>query len=125
MSSTSEGRAISDEVRDIHVAAYERPLSTPVITDVTDHFVTCQMTFALTEADELLIDRGHAGPVHDARSAFQTTLSSALSAAVERATGRRVLSHASHIDLGERSATETFSLAPTTLPLDGDGGVRG
>lgn len=110
---TFEARAISDEVRDIHTAAYERPLTGPVVTDIGDLQVTCRLAFALCEADEVLITHGLHDSVHEARAAFAATMSSALSAAVERATGRRVVRHTSQTDLHERATTETFDLLPT------------
>lgn len=60
--------------------------------------------------------------VHAARHAFQATLSPALRAAVERATGRTVTEHSSHTDLRERLTIETFRLAPVTGPVRRESG---
>lgn len=109
-------QAISDEVTSIHALGYERELTAPAITELAPDLVTCRLAFALTEADELLMARGLHDSVHAARGAFQASLSPALRAAVERATGRTVIEHASDTDLHSRVTIETFQLAPAATP---------
>jgi uncharacterized protein YbcI len=111
MVQSPHAKAISMEIAGIHAAAYERDLTTPARTDITGDRVVCRLSIELTPADELLIDRGHHDAVHTARAAFQTTLTPAYSAAVERATGRTVTHHSSRTNLRAHVTYETFALA--------------
>jgi len=63
--------------------------------------------------EEYLIEHGRADAVKDLREQFQQAIRPTFSAAVERATGRRVLGFASHAQLDEpRFAIEIFRLDP-------------
>lgn len=112
MTPSPEAQDISSEVSEIHAAGYERALTAPVVTDIAELRVTCRLVFALSEADELLISTGSHDMVLAARGVFQETMSPALRAVVERATGRTVSGHTSDTDLAERVTVETFHLAP-------------
>jgi uncharacterized protein YbcI len=61
--------------------------------------------------EEFMIERGRADAVRDLREHFQQAIESTFRAAVERATGRRVISFASHAQLDEpRFSVEIFRL---------------
>jgi uncharacterized protein YbcI len=63
--------------------------------------------------EEFMIGRGQATAVRELREHFQQAIGSTFSAAVERATGRRVIGFASHVQLDEpRFAVEIFRLEP-------------
>jgi len=64
--------------------------------------------------EEYLIAHGRADAVKDMREEFQQVIKATFSAAVERATGRRVVGFASHAQLDEpRFAIEIFRLDPS------------
>lgn len=116
MTPTPKAQAVRTEVTEIHVLAYEREFVVPAVITIADDVVTCRLALALSEADEVLLASGSHDLVHAARDAFQTTLSPALRAGVERATGRTVRSHSSHTDLHTRTTVETFTLTPALPP---------
>jgi uncharacterized protein YbcI len=63
--------------------------------------------------EEFMIGRGQATAVRELREHFQQAIQSTFRAAVERATGRRVIGFASHVQLDEpRFAVEVFRLEP-------------
>jgi uncharacterized protein YbcI len=63
--------------------------------------------------EEFMISRGQASAVRQLREQFQEAIGSTFRAAVERATGRRVIGFASHVQLDEpRFAVEVFRLSP-------------
>ncbi|HEX3263096.1 MAG TPA: Na-translocating system protein MpsC family protein [Solirubrobacterales bacterium] len=63
--------------------------------------------------EEFMIGRGRADAVRELREHFQQAIESTFRAAVERATGRRVIGFASHVQLDEpRFAVEVFRLEP-------------
>lgn len=63
--------------------------------------------------EEFMISQGQASAVRELREHFQQAIASTFRAAVERATGRRVIGFASHVQLDEpRFAVEIFRLEP-------------
>lgn len=63
--------------------------------------------------EEFMIGRGQADAVQELREQFQQAIGSTFCAAVERATGRRVIGFASHAQLDEpRFSVEIFRLEP-------------
>jgi len=61
--------------------------------------------------EEFMIEKGEAAAVRELREHFQQAIESTFRAAVERATGRRVVGFASHVTLDEpRFAVEIFRL---------------
>jgi uncharacterized protein YbcI len=63
--------------------------------------------------EEFMIERGQGDAVRKLREHFQQAIESTFRAAVERATGRRVIGFASHVQLAEgRFAVEIFRLEP-------------
>lgn len=80
---------ISSEVAGIRATAYERDRE-HVSTIVDADLAICVLRIALSPAEELLIAHRH-DAVRDQRHAFEHELAPALSAAVERATGRTVI----------------------------------
>lgn len=60
-----------------------------------------------------LIENGHAGVVDRVRSDYQKAIEPTFRAAVERATGRRVIGFSSHVQVEEpRFMAEIFRLEP-------------
>ena len=63
--------------------------------------------------EEFLISEGHGEAVGRVRTQYQKAIEPTFRAAVERATGRRVIGFASHVQLEEpRFMTEIFRLEP-------------
>jgi uncharacterized protein YbcI len=88
VSENSAAQAISSDVASIHTAGYERAVERIWTTFEADS-VTCELHIVLSPAEELLLEHHHAA-VRDQRESFDHTLEPACTAAVERATGRRV-----------------------------------
>jgi uncharacterized protein YbcI len=63
-------------------------------------------------SEEFLIDNGQADMVLSVRTKFQQAIEASFKAAVERATGRRVIAFASHTVLDPSFAVEIFRLEP-------------
>jgi Na+-translocating membrane potential-generating system (MpsC) len=67
----------------------------------------------VVQHEEFMIEHGQASAVRELREHFQQAVQSTFRAAVERATGRRVIGFASHVQLDEpRFAVEIFRLEP-------------
>ena len=63
--------------------------------------------------EEFLIDNGHGEIVGNIRSQYEKAIEPTFRAAVERATGRRVIAFSSHVQVEEpRFMTEIFRLEP-------------
>jgi hypothetical protein len=63
--------------------------------------------------EEFLVENGHDDAVVKLRSEYQQAIEPTFRAAVERATGRRVIAFASHVSVEEpRFAIEVFRLEP-------------
>ena len=89
MSPTTQALDISAEVAGIHAAAYEREHE-QVSTLLDEDLAVCVVRIEPSPAEQLLVTNHHGDAVHDQRQAFEHTLAPAMTAAVERATGRAV-----------------------------------
>jgi uncharacterized protein YbcI len=89
VSPTTAALDISAEVAGIHAAAYERQYER-VSTLLDEDLAMCVLRIELSPAEKVLISHRHREAVRDQRQAFEHTLAPALTAAVERATGRTV-----------------------------------
>jgi uncharacterized protein YbcI len=110
-------RAVADEIcRDIlaiHRDSYGRSAADARAHVMDDTVVVILDDIELLPNEEFLIERGRADAVKEVREQFQQAIRSTFSAAVERATGRRVVGFASHAQLDEpRFAIEIFRLGP-------------
>jgi uncharacterized protein YbcI len=103
---------ISEELLQIHQASYGRGAGR-ARTYVLDDAVVCFMDdLELLPNEEFLIDNGHADAVLNVRLMFQQAVKASFSAAVERATGRKVISFVSQTMLDPNYSVEIFRLAP-------------
>jgi uncharacterized protein YbcI len=68
----------------------------------------------LQRSEEYLISAGEAQAVVDVRNHYQQAIEATFRAAVERATGRRVISFASVTKLDPHYAVEVFRMAPAS-----------
>ena len=66
----------------------------------------------LTKAEQTLLDSGKLEAVTGIRESYQEVIGATFSAIVERATGRRVISFVSQMNIEPLYALEVFRLAP-------------
>jgi uncharacterized protein YbcI len=108
---------IADEIcRDlqaIHVGAYGRAAASAQAHLLGDTVIVLLDGLELLPNEEFLISQGHEEVVVSVRVQFQNAIGPTFRAAVERATGRRVIGFASHVQVEEpRFMAEIFRLEP-------------
>jgi uncharacterized protein YbcI len=108
---------VADEIcRDllaIHRESYGRAVESAQAHVLDDTVVVLLDGLELLPNEEFLINEGHEEAVANIRTQFQKAIEPTFRAAVERATGRRVIGFASHIQLEEpRFMAEIFRLEP-------------
>jgi uncharacterized protein YbcI len=103
--------AISQAIVRIHADAYGKG-ATQAKTYVWENLVVCVLRDVLTVAERTLIEADRAETVRELRTAFQFSLEETFRAAVERLTGRRVLSFMSQVDPINGLGVEVFVLEP-------------
>jgi uncharacterized protein YbcI len=103
--------AISQAIVRIHADAYGKG-ATQAKTYVWDDLVVTVLRDVLTVAERTLIGVDHAEMVREVRTTFQFSLEQTFRAAVERITGRRVLSFMSQVDPDNGLSVEFFLLEP-------------
>jgi uncharacterized protein YbcI len=108
---------IADEIcRDIlaiHRESYGRTADAAHAYVLGDTVIVLLDGLELLPNEEFLINEGHAEAVGRVRTQFQKAIEPTFRAAVERATGRRVIGFASHVQLEEpRFMAEIFRLEP-------------
>jgi uncharacterized protein YbcI len=91
---------------------------------ILDDAVVCFMDgLELLPAEEFLIESGRADAVVEVRGRYQQAIELTFRDAVERATGRRVISFVSATKLDPHFIVEIFRLAPVSenMPMEPDG----
>jgi uncharacterized protein YbcI len=111
-------RSVEDEIcRDIlaiHLDSYGRGAAGAQAHVMDDTVIVLLNDLELLPNEEYLIEHGRSDAVKEVREHFQQAIRSTFEAAVERATGRRVVGFASHAQLDEpRFAVEIFRLDPS------------
>ena len=109
--------AVADEIcRDIlaiHRESYGRTAAEAPCHVLDDTVIVLLDGLELLPNEEFLINQGHEEAVANVRTQFQKAIEPTFRAAVERATGRRVIGFASHVQLEEpRFMAEIFRLEP-------------
>jgi len=105
--------AITEELLNIHVDSYGRGAERAVSHIVDDTLIVVLDGLELLPNEEFLVQNGQEDAVAHLRTQYQKAIEPIFRAAVERATGRRVVGFASHITLeGPRFAVEVFRLEP-------------
>lgn len=118
---------LGEELLKIHVDSYGvGAASTKVLVD-DDAIVVFFDGLELQQSEKLLIQGGYAGSVIAQRSDFQRAIEHVFRAAVERVSGRRVVSFASITKLDPTYSCEIFRLAPQGTSAEGsdDGATEG
>jgi uncharacterized protein YbcI len=104
---------ISREILAIHNDSYGRGASSATAHLLDDTVVVLLDGLELLPAEEFLIESGSQDAVMTMRDQFQKAIEVTFRAAVERATGRRVIGFTSHSQLDEpRFSVEIFRLEP-------------
>jgi uncharacterized protein YbcI len=109
--------AVEEEIRRdilaIHRDSYGRSAGDAQAHVMDDTVIVILDDLELLPNEEFLVAHGRSDAVKDVREQFQQAIRSTFAAAVERATGRRVVGFASHAEIDESSfAVEIFRLGP-------------
>ena len=105
---------ICRDILAIHLGSYGRSAGDAQAHVMDNTVIVILDDLELLPNEEYLIAHGRADAVKDMREQFQQVIKATFSAAVERATGRRVVGFASHAQLDEqRFAIEIFRLDPS------------
>ena len=108
-------REVADEIcrdlMEIHRESYGRTAARAQAHVLEDTVIVLIDGLQLLPNEVFLIDSGHGDVVHRIRSEYQKAIETTFRAAVERATGRRVIGFSSHVQLEEpRFMAEIFRL---------------
>jgi uncharacterized protein YbcI len=105
---------LENELMRIHLDSYGKGAARAEVT-ITDDMVYCLLDdLELLPNEEFLLESGRGDAVIEVRSKYQQAIETTFRAAVERATGRRVVSFASITNLDPPYVVEIFRLAPET-----------
>jgi uncharacterized protein YbcI len=97
----------------IHRESYGRSVASAKAHVLGDTVIVLLDGLELLPNEEFLISEGHEETVANVRTQFQKAIEPTFRAAVERATGRRVVGFVSHVQLEEpRFMAEIFRLEP-------------
>jgi uncharacterized protein YbcI len=109
----------------LHERYYHRRPGATKTRMLEDELLACVMGGVYTEVEQTLIELQRSHQVRDARSAFQDAMEHRFIEAVERLSGRRVLTFVSRSHVGPDMEVELFFLAPpgsaVTAPGPGSG----
>lgn len=106
-------RELAAELLRIHQEAYGRGAGASRVHYLQDTIICLMDDLELLPNEEFLIKEGHGDGVVEVRSRYQQAIEATYRAAVERATGRRVISFTSSTKLDPNWLIEVFRLAPT------------
>jgi uncharacterized protein YbcI len=107
--------AVTDAMVVFHQRYHHRVPVTAKTLLVDDELLICVMGGVYTDVEKTMIEVQRSGLVRDARSAFQNAMEGRLIAAVERLSGRRVLTFMSDHHVGPDIEIELFFLEPTIV----------
>ena len=109
-------QALGEELMRIHKESYGKGAAA-VSVHINDDLVVCLLDdIELLPNEAFMVDAGKGDAVVDIRGRYQHAIETTFSAAVERATGRRVISFASVTKLAPNYAVEIFRLGPRGDP---------
>lgn len=108
------------ELLKIHEESYGASAGAAHVHLLEDAVVCFLDDIELMPNEEFLIEAGREQAVVEVRGQYQHAIETTFSAAVERATGRRVISFASVTKLGPNYVTEIFRLEPAGGPSPED-----
>jgi len=102
---------IEREILRVHEESYGTG-ATATHVHVLGDFVLVVLDVELTPAEQTLIDAGRSETVKATRESYQVAIAPTFTAIVERATGRRVASFLSSMNLEPLYSVELFRLEP-------------
>jgi len=103
--------AVSNAILKIHSEHYGRGASRARTVMGAD-YVICFLEDIYTPVEKTLIEAGRFPAVKETRSAFQDTMETRFSEAVEEVVGRKVIGFLSQVHVDPDLAVETFILEP-------------
>ena len=113
-------QALAQDLLLIHLDSYGKGAKDAKV-HILDDFVVCFLDgLELQPSEEFLVDSGRGDAVVDVRLHYQEAIEATFNAAVERATGRRVISFASITKLHPNYGVEIFRLGPRRDELPED-----
>ena len=108
--------AVTETMVSFHERYYHRrPVSAKTLL-LDGELLACVLGGVYTEVEKTMIELQRATVVHETRSAFQNAMEGRLIAAVERLSGRRVLTFMSDHHVGPDIEIELFMLTPQDTP---------
>ena len=105
-------QTLGSELLAIHEESYGTGAAKVIVHVIEDAVVAFLDGIDFHPSERFLIDNGQGETVVRTRSAYQDAIQSTFEAAVERATGRRVISFLSATKLDPPFSIEIFRLAP-------------
>jgi uncharacterized protein YbcI len=115
MSDAPQRESVASEVSNTIVALLKRNTGRGPVkakTTLGSDTVLCILQDTLTQGEKTLVEAGHAGRVLSTRHDFQNIMRDEICAAVERLTGRRVISFLSDNGIDPDISAEVFVLEP-------------
>ena len=110
---------ISDKLAALHGQWYGKSPSAARTYIAGDDVVVVVLEETFTPAEQALVDRGEADGVQEMRRRFRRVMADEFASTVEQATGRRVRSYISDIDLAENVSVEVFLLGASLEDMSG------
>jgi uncharacterized protein YbcI len=105
--------AIAEQLLEIHRESYGRAAERAISHLIDDTLIVLLDGLELLPNEEFLVQNGHHDAVAEVRHQYQKAIEPTFRAAVERATGRRVIAFSSHIAVeSPMFAVEIFRLEP-------------
>jgi uncharacterized protein YbcI len=114
-------RELAVELLSIQKGSYGRGAGSARVHYLQDTIICLLDDLELLPNEVFLIAEGHGDGVVEVRGRYQQAVQATYSAAVERATGRRVLSFVSATKLDPNWSIEVFRLAPLELSSGHEG----
>ena len=106
--------ALADELMRLHCESYGKGASVVRVHILDDTVLALFDEIELLPNEEFMVGAGKGDAVLEIRSKYQQAIETTFRAAVERATGRTVVSFASNTKLDPNWCTEIFRLGPRT-----------
>jgi uncharacterized protein YbcI len=106
-----QASSISNAITRLHREHYGRGATT-TRTIIQRNYVVCFLDDIYTPVERTLIEAGRLEEIRNTRNLFQDAMSSKFRAAVEEATGRKVIAFMSQVCFDPDMAAEVFVLEP-------------
>jgi uncharacterized protein YbcI len=121
---SSTEQALGEQLLRLHTDSYGKGAGSSRVHILNDLVICVMDDLELMPNEQFLVDAGHRDSVIEVRSRYQQAIETTFRAAVERATGRRVISFVSATKLDPHYSLEVFRLAPRddTRPAEPEDG---